>query len=576
MFLGKWKPHHYFKNRPSKNFSLNVVSEEIVQKYVKHIDIGKPSGILYVNNRILRDALTCVPFEITALLNNSIVDNIFPSKWKNGIITPIPKTGDLHIKSNWRPITILNSVGKLLEKIVHYQTSLYLNLNEILDDDQHGFRRNFSTSTAINEFLKDIYENIRNKDILGCVYVDYQKAFDTINHEILFSKLSLYGFSASCVDWYRSYLTGRTQCTKCNMNYISDPMNVSLGVPQGSTLGPLLFIIYVNDLCLIKDIYNVHIKMYADDTVIYASGRKMSDVQDTLQNCINYVHEWCTLNRLYMNMKKTKIMWFGVSNIADDAMSDTICIAGSMIERVYTYPYLGIELDSVLSFDKHLDNVVSKCSQKLYIFRKVHRFISVDTAVLIYKQTIRPLIEYCSFIFNSGKKLKVDKVDRIQSKCLRIIENCYDKALRANEDELCARYDISKLQLRQDVQLGSIMYRYSRNNKFVDNTVHRENLRSENKINFVCPFTKVTKIRKSPFYRGVDLWNSLRVEHHRAENKKRFKSLLIQTLQWPVVDKWLYVNVYSMFCNFIHLYIIICIVLAYHDELHHVHLPNCH
>ena len=105
------------------------------------------------------------------------------------------------------------------------------------------------------------------------------------------------------------------------------------------------------------------------------------------------------------------------------------------------------------------------------------------------------------------------------------------KALRANEDELCARYDISKLQLRRDVQLGSIMYRYSRNNKFVDNTLHRENLRSENKINFVCPFTKVTKIRKSPFYCGVDLWNSLRVEHHRDENKKRFKSLLIQTLQ---------------------------------------------
>ena len=117
----------------------------------------------------------------------------------------------------------------------------------------------------------------------------------------------------------------------------------------------------------------------------------MSDVQDTLQNCINYVHEWCTLNRLYMNMKKIKIMWFGVSNITDDAMSDTICIAGSMIERVYTYPYLGIELDSVLSFDKHLDNVVSKCSQKLYIFQKVRRFISVDTAVLIYEQTIRPL-----------------------------------------------------------------------------------------------------------------------------------------------------------------------------------------
>ena len=212
----QWYAHNYFVDITNK-FSFTVVTSEIVSKYLKTINISKPSGIQYVNNRVLCDALLCIPFEIIALLNNSIIEEVFPVKWKNGVITPIPKPGDLSNKTNWRPITILNTVGKLLEKIVHYQTSLYLNLNELLDDNQHGFRRNFSTSSAIFEYLKDIYESLRTKNIMGCVFIDYQKAFDTINHEILLSKLFRYGFSKNCVNWLRSYLTGRTQSTKCNI-----------------------------------------------------------------------------------------------------------------------------------------------------------------------------------------------------------------------------------------------------------------------------------------------------------------------------------------------------------------------
>ena len=373
-----------------------------------------------------------------------------------------------------------------------------------------------------------MHEEKGNYGIL--VYIDYQKAFDTINHEILFSKLKLYGFTEKCVNWFRSYLTGRSQCTKCNVNYVSSPRNVTLGVPQGSTLGPLLFIIYVNDICHISNIYDVKIKMYADDTVIYTSGSCMPDVQKVLQKCSNYVNKWCIMNRLYMMMKKTKIMWFGTNSFNENAEYENINISDINIERVYSYHYLGVELGSNLTLDKHLDSVISKCNHKLYIFRKIRRFISETTAILVYKQTIRPLIEYCSFIFNTGKKVKIDKIDKIQSKCLRIIENCNDKLLRKEENILCKEYALTSLQQRRDVQLGCIMYKYSKNVLYIDKTENRENLRSEGKIKFKCPFTKISKIRSSPFYRGVDLWNSLKVEHHRAENKKRFKNLLIPTL----------------------------------------------
>ena len=570
-----WHAHSFFRIEAPESFSLNVVTSEIVLQYVRKMNVSKPSGIPFLNNKVLKDALSCIPFEITSLLNNSIVSNYFPAEWKNGIITPIPKTGNLTLKSNWRPITILNSVGKLLEKIVHYQTCIYLQFHEILTEDQHGFRRNHSTSSAIFEFLKDIYENIRKKEVMGCVYIDYQKAFDTINHNILFSKLHLYGFSQNCIEWFKSYLTGRTQCTKCNTEYISSPKAVTLGVPQGSTLGPLLFIIYVNDICHIRYKFDVKIKMYADDTVIYATGNDIETVRNTLQLCTNYVYNWCFINRLYMNMKKTKIMWFGADTKKIDSV-DAVTIMDVPIEYVPSYHYLGIELDSLLSFDKHMDNTVKKCNQKLYIFRRIRRFISEKTAILIYKQTIRPLDEYCSFIFNSGKKSKIDKIDRIQSKCVRIIEYCYDNALKKDEKVLCQEYGISSLQLRRDSQLASIMYRYSKNELFVKQTANREK-ECEGKIRFNCIFSKVSKIRKSPFYRGVDLWNTLKVSHHRAENKKRFKSLLAQSWDWLNVEDYLKnirnISLYSRITVYI-IYLPLCTYPCSTTYRHCLKLPS--
>ena len=203
--------------------------------------------------------------------------------------------------------------------------------------------------------------------ITGCIYVDYQKAFDTINHNILFKKLELYGFSTPCINWFKSFLSDRTQVTKCENTYLSTTRAVTIGVPQGSTLGPLLFILYVNDLYHIKYIFNVSLKMYADDTVIYAHGNSILEVCTILQSCMDYVYKWCITNRLYMNMKKTKIMWFeNNSELTDGNSNYMIDINGVSLSRVYSYLYLGVDLDHTLSYDKYIDNVSNKTTQKLY------------------------------------------------------------------------------------------------------------------------------------------------------------------------------------------------------------------
>ena len=169
----------------------------------------------------------------------------------------------------------------------------------------------------------------------------------------------------------------------------------------------------MNDLYHIKHIFNVKLKMYADDTVIYAHGNSVPEVQQNLQLCLDYVYDWCILNRLYMNMKKKKIMW--LENNTQSNIVNTnylVSVNNVLLSRVYSYLYLGVEYDHTLSYDKHLENVVNKTTPKLYIFRKIRRFISKPTAILVYKHMILQLLEYCNILFNSGKKLKIDKLTK--------------------------------------------------------------------------------------------------------------------------------------------------------------------
>ena len=173
------------------------------------------------------------------------------------------------------------------------------------------------------------------------------------------------------MNWFKSYLSDRTQVTKCENTILLTTRAVTISVPQGSTLGTLLLILFVNDLYHIKHIFNVSLKMYADDTVIYAHGNSILEVRTILQSCMDYVYKWCITNRLYMNMKKTKIMWFeNNSQLTEGNSNYTIDINGVSLSRVYSYLYLGVDLDHTLSYDKYLDNVSNKTTQKLNFFPK--------------------------------------------------------------------------------------------------------------------------------------------------------------------------------------------------------------
>lgn len=249
-----------------QQFELQPITLDQLEKIILALNPSKSSAVNNIKSSVLKDAFMILSTQLLHIINCSINQNLIPDKWKIATVIPLQKDGNTQDVNNLRPISTLPLPGKILERIIHNQTSTYLAENNILTEHQSGFRQNHSTIQAIADFTDDTYKAINNNNITHTVFIDFSKAFDTINHSILISKLKFLGFSDNASNWFKNYITGRKQHIIAN-NTFSQTRDIICGVPQGSILGPLLFLLYINDVenCLQYTKY----KLYADDTVLY-------------------------------------------------------------------------------------------------------------------------------------------------------------------------------------------------------------------------------------------------------------------------------------------------------------------
>ena len=223
----------------------------------------------------LKQHKTSIMIPLAMIINKSFNENIFPSVLKPAIITPVHKSGDTQVVSNYRPISILPVASKVIEKVVAEQLIAHLDFKSFFHPMQFGFRKKRSTETACCYFLEEIKTSLDQGGVVGAVFLDLCKAFDTVNHEVLIHKLAKYDISTNVLNWIKSDLINRKQCVQVNGTLFTS-LASTLGVPQGSILGPLLFCLYINDLPLVCK--GTNIVMYADDTVLYTHGRSATDV----------------------------------------------------------------------------------------------------------------------------------------------------------------------------------------------------------------------------------------------------------------------------------------------------------
>ena len=255
--------------------------------------------------------------------------------------------------------------------MVHDQLYKFFTDNGLFNSSQSGFRQGHSTTTCAFSVLNDIYKNFDKNSITGILFLDLRKAFDTVNHTMLLRKLEKYGVSQSANAWIRNYLTDRRQCTKYK-SATSASSHIDIGVPQGSILGPLLFIIYLNDLPSM--LRNCKVACYADDTAIYVSGETKVEVQHQLQEDFECISYWLKANKLSLNVGKTKVMCMATQYFRGDR-NIYIHLDGIEIEQVDSYKYLGLIVDPKLTFCGHIDKLVKKSRQRIGAIAQVRKFI---------------------------------------------------------------------------------------------------------------------------------------------------------------------------------------------------------
>ncbi len=386
---------------------------------LKQFSSAGPDGL---DAKFLIISADVLMYPLADLFNLSLSTCSIPSIWKCARVTPLFKAGDPTDMNNYRPISIICSVAKIFEKLVFNQLSQYLNLFNILSPFQSGFRPKHSTTTALLKFTNDVFSSFDKGQLTGAIFIDLSKAFDMVDHYLLLDKLYSIGLSQHALLWFSTYLHNRRQSVAFQ-GFQSDFLIVENGVPQGSTLGPLLFSIFINDLPSILSQCSVH--LYADDTVIYFSHTDLSHIQNSLQSDFNLVQKWFSNNKLVLNMKKSCCMLFHTSHSHSHPHNlDIHYEDGSSLETVNSFKYLGLWLDPQLSFKIHIDSVVKKTLSCLcQLYRSVNCF-TLNVRKRIITQLILPFIDYANIVYQNTFDTYLKPLNIVYNSLCRFILRC--------------------------------------------------------------------------------------------------------------------------------------------------------
>ena len=390
--------------------------------------------------------------------------------------------------------------------------------NHFLSEKQNGFRKHRSTLGSIVNFTSDIFEAINDRKFTLATFIDLKKAFDTVNHKILLEKLFLAGIKGKALNLLSNYLDNRFQKTISNGTF-SKFNRITCGVPQGSILGPLFFLIYINDLQGVLGDNFFH--LYADDTVIYCMDENVKLAELKLQVILNRFSKWCAINALTINTNKTKTMLFGSRNKIKNACKPELYINNELLQIVPTYKYLGVNLDQTLNFKYHLESLINNISFKLYMFSKIRKFLNEKCAVTVYKSMLMPFFDYCDIIYMYSGQYELQKLNRQHIRGMKISLN---GGYLFDEHELFIKCNLSDLNARRQVHLRNFMFKSKCNdNMLVDNETIQVNTRLHDGPVFKVTHPNSEPIKRSVMYSGALEWNNLDADIRNIKDITSFK-----------------------------------------------------
>ena len=514
----------YVKNGKSEFAAFQPVTVSHVCRLLLGLSGNKATGIDKISCKIIKKAAPIISDSLTLIFNQAITLSSFPDEWKMAKVVPLFKNGQRNIPGNYRPISVLPAISKIMERILYDQLYDYLTKFELLSDSQFGFRKFHSTASALLDCTNDWYVNLDRKMFNLVVLIDLKKAFDTVDHQILLRKLELYGIKGQALTLLKSYLTNRKQ--KCQIkNSFSSERLIKCGVPQGSILGPLFFLLYVNDLpqCLNK----TKPCLFADDTNLTASGDSITDVEIAVNSDLENLRKWLIANKLSLNVAKTEFMLIGSKQKISNSHPNVV-IENKQIKQVYECKTLGVTVDQHLSWKSNTENICKKITAGISAIRRVKPFVDKETLISIYNAIVRPYFDYCCEVWDVFGETQSKRLQKLQNRAARIILNMSNDV---NHSIALCELGWEPLKTLRKKAKAKMMYKVlnkmgpkSLTNLF-SYKCEKTNYHLRDISTGLClPKPRSNNMKNSFMYNGAKLWNSIPKEIRESKSLSSFRN----------------------------------------------------
>ena len=493
------------------SFFMKLTTGDEIFQLINKLDENKAKNLIDIPTKFIKLANNLLSPILSVLFNRCVHQGVYPDPLKIAQVIPIYKEGVKTDCSNYRPISILCQFNKVYEKLMYSRLINFFNKNDILSREQYGFRKKSSTAYAIYDVIEEKLKNLDKNNFTCALYLDLSKAFDTVNHKILLQKLNHYGIRGLPLKMIQSYLLNRKQFTLVNGTK-SEERSINIGVPQGSVLGPLLFLLYINDLPLASCL---HTKLFADDTCLIFSATTLDELQIIINQEIKKIDLWMSSNKLSLNYKKTKYMLIHRKN---DRSHLNLYINNKKIEQTRSIKYLGVKIDENLNWREHIKYVETKISQACGAIYKLRNFVDQDCLRTLYYGYAYSFIQYACLAWGTASKTALRKVQMRHQRLIRAmtlhgpLEN-----MNFSANEMAKNINVLKFEDVFTLELAKFMHRayYNKLPSTLENfftkteMMHRYNLRSRTSHRFYLPHCRTAKYRKSFKILGIELWNKL-------------------------------------------------------------------
>ena len=511
----------HFEEMPDVLFTPNGV-----EKMLENLKPHKASGPDGITPQILKSLAKTIAPTLCIIFNKSYDTSEIPDDWREAYVVPIYKKGDRTDPINYRPVSLTCIACKLMEHVISSNLMRHADSNQIIYPLQYGFRKHLSTDQQLLGFVSDMQQSLENSKQTDALILDFSKAFDKVGHQRLLKKLHHYGIRGKNLAWIGNFLHGRSQKVLLEGNK-SSSIEVESGVPQGSVLGPSLFLLYINDL---PNNLGCNVRLFADDAILYKEISSQEDGQ-SLQKDLDKVAEWSDKWRMKLNTDKCKAMSITRRRTK---IENHYVLNDTPLELVTSAKYLGVTIQDDLKWNSHVTNITKKANNTLAFLRRNIRIKSTDLKTNAYKALVRPLVEYASSVWDPHTNNLINNIEMVQRRAARYTLGKY--RYTDSVDAMLEELKWPSLQQRRQQSRLTMFYKLHNNHIHIDaqnyiTQASHQSSRLKHQQAYLVPHSKTDQHRLSFFPRTVRDWNALPPDTVTAPSVQTFRQHLIEDLE---------------------------------------------